>query len=72
MKTNELLTVDYKNGYYFVVCKNDDDTFIIMRFNYYNYGLNLSSENTYKKLSHAIVAGKNIINNHWKRTGYKK
>ena len=72
LSINEILTVDYKNGYRFKVCKHDEGKFIIMRFNYYNYGLNLSSEKEYKQLAHAIIAGKNILTNHLKRQGYIK
>ena len=66
METNDCVKINYKNGYYFEICK-EVSGFIIMGFNYYNYGLNLSSEKNYTKLSHALSAGKNILNNHMKR-----
>lgn len=70
MQINELLIVNYRNGYRFEVCKNSENEYMIMRFNYHNYGLNLTSDKTYKTLSSTITAGKNILMNHFKRTGY--
>lgn len=68
METNELLTINCDNGYHFEICK-ELNGFIIMRFSYYNYGLNLSSDKLYKTLPNAIAAGKNILINHFKRSG---
>ena len=66
LTVNECKTVYDTYGYWFEICR-DAEGYMIMRFNYAQYGLNLSSDKVYKSEGSCIAAAKNICNAHFKR-----
>lgn len=66
MELNELLTVTYNLGYKYTISRQKNG-YIIMGFNYYQWGLNLSSDKVYKTIGSCHGAAKNILNNHIKK-----